>query len=91
MIAALPMSATRELDLENHAEILLIHFNNPNKVKLSVLRDIGHHSNVGGEVIVWVSCSFPCLKDVSRWCWMVSLFSISDNGSFIIKFVLGDY
>ena len=26
------MSATRELDLENHAEILLIHFNNPNKV-----------------------------------------------------------
>jgi len=27
-----PKSAQRETDLENHAEILLIHFNNPNKV-----------------------------------------------------------
>ncbi|XP_023346695.1 phosphatidylinositol 4-kinase alpha [Eurytemora carolleeae] len=31
VMAGQPKSAARELDLENHAEILLIHFNNPNK------------------------------------------------------------
>ena len=31
VIASLPKSHEREVDLENHAEILLIHFNNPNK------------------------------------------------------------
>ena len=31
IMAEQPKSAARETDLENHAEILLTHFNNPNK------------------------------------------------------------